>query len=285
VTRALVLGGGGVAGIAWITGLVAGLAHEGVELAQADVFIGTSGGAVVGAQLVSGVPVANLLAEQLEPSAESKEQARPYSQAQCDALNRALMDKVGGDLVAARKRIAAYALRSQSVPLATRRAIIESRLPGSTWPAGDLRVVAVDTATVECGVFDRASGVDFVDAVAASCAVPGAWPCVPLGGRLYMDGGIRSHTNADLAAGADTVVVVAPLGWSDGDPVCGHLRAEVDALRAAGVEVEVLVPDVASREAMTDNVLDPARRSPSARAGLAQGLHCAPELARLWRRA
>lgn len=280
--RAVVLGGGGVAGIAWITGLVAGLAREGVDVAQADVFIGTSGGSVVGAQLASGLPFERLLAEQLAPPADSREQARPYSQAECDARNRVLMEKVGGDRVAARKRIAAYALRSATVPLPVRRDIIAARLPGTSWPGRDLRVVAVDTATVGHELFDRTSGVDFVDAVAASCAVPGAWPCVPIAGKLYMDGGIRSHTNADLAAGAASVVVIAPLGWSEGDPVCGHLRAEVEALESSGAEVHVIVPDAASLEAMTDNVLDPSRRAPSARAGLAQGLRCAPLLAARW---
>ncbi|TFZ07741.1 patatin-like phospholipase family protein [Ramlibacter humi] len=280
--KALVLGGGGVAGIAWITGLRAGLAREGVDIARADVIIGTSGGSVVGAQIAAGVPLDQLLSAQLAPPADSKETARPYSQADSDARNRQLIDKVGGDVVAARKRIAAYALRSETVPLPMRRDIIASRLPTADWPEGNLRVVAVDTATAEHRLFDRASGVDFVDAIAASCAVPGAWPCVPIGGALWMDGGIRSHTNADLAAGARSVLVVAPLGWSDGDPVCGHLRAEVYALESQGTEVHVVVPDAGSLEAMTDNVLDPARRLPSARAGLAQGQRIAAQLAARW---
>ncbi len=280
--RALVLGGGGVAGIAWLSGLLQGLALQGVALADADFFVGTSGGAVVGAQLAFGLPVAGLLGAQLAPPADSKEVARPYSQSECDARNRVLIDKVGGDLVAARLRIAAHALRSQTVPLAERRQIIAARLPSADWPERDLRVVAVDTETAEHRVFDRTQGVEFIDAIAASCAVPGAWPSVPIAGKLYMDGGIRSHTNADLAAGADVVVVVAPLGWSEGDPVCGHLRAEVETLRAAGAQVHVIVPDAASREGMTDNVLDPARRVPSAQAGLAQGLREAKPLAAPW---
>lgn len=280
--RTLVLGGGGVAGIAWIAGLVAGLAREGVALANAGTFIGTSGGAVVGAQLAFGEPVEGLLAAQLDPPADSKEVARPYSQSECDRRNQALLQKVGGDLVAARKRIGAHALRSHTVVPSVRREIIAARLPALAWPDRDLRVVAVDAETAQHEVFHHGSGVDFVDAVAASCAVPGAWPCVPLGERLYMDGGIRSHTNADLAAGADAVVVIAPLGWSDDDPVCGHLRAEVRVLEHLGARVHVIVPDDASREAMTDNVLDPARRVPSARAGLAQGLRSAAALAPLW---
>src|SRR5258708_9941745 len=69
--RALVLGGGGVTGIAWETGLLAGLAEAGVDLTSADLVVGTSAGSVVGAQILSGVSVQDLYAEQLtEPRAE-----------------------------------------------------------------------------------------------------------------------------------------------------------------------------------------------------------------------
>nr|WP_314623134.1 patatin-like phospholipase family protein [uncultured Noviherbaspirillum sp.] len=282
MTRALVLGGGGVAGIAWATGIAAGLARCGVDIAQADLFVGTSAGSVVGAQLACGVDVETLLAQQLAPPSHSREQARPYSQRDADALNRRLMDKVGGDLTAARKRIGAHALRSQTVPLDVRRGIVAARLPQAAWPARALRVVAVDTATGEHTAFDRDSGVDFIDAVAASCAVPGAWPAVPIGGRAWMDGGIRSLSNADLALPAQRVLVVAPLGYADGNPVSGHLRDEVRTLEEAGASVAVIVPDDASVAAMTDNVLDPARCTPSAEAGVAQALRIGPDIALFW---
>ncbi|TXI88266.1 MULTISPECIES: patatin-like phospholipase family protein [unclassified Cupriavidus] len=279
--RAVVLGGGGVAGIAWATGVAAGMARLGLDIARADAFVGTSAGSVVGAQLAAGIGVEALLTQQLTP-AMSREQARPYSQAEADARNRQLMDKVNGDLTAARRRIGAYALRSETVPLHVRREIVAARLPQSSWPQPPLHVVAVDTATGEHVVFDRHSGVALVDAIAASCAVPGAWPAVPIDGRTYMDGGIRSLTNADLAPDADCAVVIAPLGYADGNPVSGHLRAEVAALRARQMRVAVIVPDAAALDAMTDNVLDPARCVPSARAGLAQGLAMVPEIAPLW---
>lgn len=270
--RVAVLGGGGVAGIAWETGVAAGLARGGVDLAAADGFIGTSAGASLGAQLAAGLNLEDLLAAQLDPPPDSKEALRPYSQAAADAANRKLMDKVGGDLGEARRRIGAFALRGASVPPHERRAIVAGRLPGTHWPQRWLGVVAVDTATGEYRLFDADSGADFTDAIAASSAVPGAWPAVAIDGRLYMDGGIRSLTNADLAAGAHHVVVLAPLGWGDGNPVSGHLREEAERLHSAGSRVDVIVPDTASLEALGDNVLDPTRRAPSAAAGLAQGL-------------
>ncbi|MBA4329674.1 MAG: patatin [Polaromonas sp.] len=277
--RVAVLGGGGVAGIAWETGVAAGLARGGVDLTTADGFIGTSAGASLGAQLAAGLKLEALLMAQLEPAADSKETLRPYSQAAADAANRKLMDKVGGDLAEARRRIGAFALRSTTVPPEERRAIVAARLPGASWPQRWLGVVAVDTASGEHRLFDAAGGADFTDAIAASSAVPGAWPAVAIDGRLYMDGGIRSLTNADLAAGARHVVVLAPLGWGDGNPVSGHLRDEAARLRALGCRVDVVVPDRNALEALGDNVLDPARRAPSAAAGLAQGLALAPALA------
>jgi NTE family protein len=280
--RVVVLGGGGVAGIAWETGVIAGVARAGVALAAADGFIGTSAGSVVGAQLAGGVSSEALLVAQLAPPAGSQEAFRPYSQAAADTRNRRLMEKVGGDLDAARRRIGAFALRSETPPAAARRAIIAARLPETAWPQRWLGVLAVDADSGEHVVFDRHCGVDLVDAVMASCAVPGSWPVAEIGGRRFMDGGIRSMTNADLALGARHVVVLAPLGYSEGNPVSGHLRAEAARLRASGCRVDVIVPDAASLLALGDNVLDPARRIPSAQAGLAQGLAAAAALAPHW---
>jgi len=72
-------------------------------------------------------------------------------------------------------------------------------------------VTAVDAATGEFRTFDRDSGVPLVQAVAASCAVPGVYPPVTIGGRRYVDGGMRSAANVDLAAGVERVVVLAVL--------------------------------------------------------------------------
>ena len=280
--RVVVLGGGGVAGIAWATGMVAGLARAGLDWSAADGFIGTSAGSVVGAQLALDVPVERLLEQQMAPPRDAVEQARPYSQSEADARNRVLLDKVGGDLLAARRRIGAFALRSETPVPSVRRQIIQSRLPSTAWPARWLGVTAVDAQTGEHRLFDRHSGVDLVDAVMASCAVPGAWPVVLIEGRAYIDGGIRSLTNADLATGAAQVLVLAPLGFAEGNPVSGHLRREVRLLQDAGARVDVVVPDAASTHAIGDHVLDPARRVPSAQAGLAQAADLGPRLAASW---
>lgn len=268
--HALVLGGGGVAGIAWTTGLLTGLAAAGSDVTGADLVIGTSAGAAVAAQLGSGLPLGELLARQTDPARQAAEIPAEVGLAQMAA-------ELGAELAGVTtpaemlRRIGAYAVGADTVPEAARRAVIESRLPVPGWPERALRLTAVDVQTGELRVFDRESGVALIDAVAASCAVPGIWPAVTIGGRRYMDGGVRSADNADLAAGYARITVVSPLGYDSVIPSPLPLRAVVDQLRAGGAQVTVVVPDAASAAAMGANPLDPATRGPAARAGLAQG--------------
>src|SRR6202020_3081095 len=88
------------------------------------------------------------------------------------------------------------------------------RLPAHGWPERVLRVTAIDIVTGELVVFDRDSRVELVDAVAASCAVPGAWPPVTIGDRRYMDGGIGSTINLEIADDCAEAVVLVPAGES-----------------------------------------------------------------------
>lgn len=280
--RCLVLGCGGVSGLAWEIGLLAGLATRGLDLSLADLFIGCSAGSVVGAQLAHGVPLAQLLKMQLEPAADTAEQFRPYSQQLADEKNRELFDKVNADLQQARQRIGTYARRSVTPTLAERRAIIASRLMSTDWPTRSLRIVAVDTETGIGRSFCADDKVDFVDTIAASCAVPGSWPAVPIGQTTYMDGGIRSMTNADMASGCAQILVLAPLGYRDNNPVSGHLRSEMEALRASGSRVRAVLPNALSEQAIGDNVLDPAQRAACAAAGFKQASAIAQELSSFW---
>ncbi|NES13673.1 MULTISPECIES: patatin-like phospholipase family protein [Micromonospora] len=276
MTRALVLGGGGVTGVAWELGLLAGLAQEGVDLAGADLVVGTSAGSVVGAQVCSGVPVAELYAAQLRAP-----RGEVAARLGAGVLVRwAWAGARGRDAVRARARVGAMALAARTPSEASRRAVIAARLPVSRWPAGRLLVTAVDAASGEFVVFDAASGVPLVDAVGASCAVPGVWPPVTIGDRRYVDGGVRSAVNADLAQGAAAVVVLAPV--TSGFGSMPRLPAQVAALRAAGSRVAVVSPDRAARAAIGRNVLDPARRAGAARAGFTQAAAVAGEVAAVW---
>ena len=153
-------------------------------------------------------------------------------------------------------------------------------------------VTAVDAHTGELAAFDRDSGVDLVDAVTASTALPGLVPTVSVNGRRYIDGGVRSPDNADLASGYAHVVVLSPLGGRSGTLPEGQfeglrkkpewgvdLASQVEGLRKQGSHVEVITPDVDSRAAMGTNQMNPATRIPAARAGFAQGKQEAARLA------
>lgn len=266
-TRALVLGGGGVAGIAWELGLLSGWAAEGVDVRQADLVVGTSAGSVVGAQLRLDGDLPSLYARQLlPPTGEMKVEFDGVSTMATFA--EAMKGNTGEQ--DARARLGAVALAVDAVPEAQRRAIIEGRIGDPEWPTGGLVITAVDTADGEFLPFDAASGVRVLDAVTASCAVPGVWPPVTVDGRRLMDGGMRSVTNADLAAGCEKVLVVTPTRGMPGGLLGPGLDREIEILEEKGSEVLVITADEASLAAFGSNVLDPATREPSARAGRAQ---------------
>jgi NTE family protein len=271
MTEVLVLGGGGAAGIAWTTGLLAGLAEAGQDVTGADMIVGTSAGSTVAAQLGSGLGLDDPYARQIEPALQVAEIKAEIDIETFGAQLAGLLQSARTP-AEARRAICAFALAASTVPEPERRAVIESRLPSPDWPARALRIVTVDAESGEPRVFDNESGVSLVDAVAASCAVPGVWPPVSIGGRRYVDGGTRSSANADLAAGASRVLVIAPLGRTELFPAEKPLAEAIEELRAGGAEVAIVEPDEASAVAIGANPLDPATRKPAAEAGRAQGL-------------
>ena len=197
-----------------------------------------------------------------------------------EAFRQAIAE-AGPDSKAVRARIGAYALAAPTISEAERRLIIEARLPVHTWPPQRLLIVAVDTETGEEYIMDRESGVSLVDAVAASCAVPGIWPPVSIAGRRYMDGGVRSGTNADLARGYDRILILNPLG-ANANAFGASTASEAAALEQEGSQVLVIAADAASATAIGLNPLDPATRRPSALAGRTQGRELAASVAALW---
>jgi NTE family protein len=268
--HALVLGGGGVAGIAWMTGLLAGLADAGQDVTGADLVIGTSAGANVAAQLGSGLPLEELFARQADPALQSRELMAVIDWEKFAAdlqPHLARTSTPAGQL----RGFGRFALDADTVPEPERVAVIESRLPSREWPLTPMKLTAVDCVSGELAVFDAASGVSLVDAVAASSAVPGIWPPVTIEGRRYMDGGVRSPDNADLAAGAGRIVVISPLGLDSPLPTPLPLRDVLASLKDGGATVTLISPDDASAAAIGPNALDPATRLPAATAGRAQG--------------
>lgn len=274
---AVVLAGGGVAGIAWEVGILLGITDVEPDAAARllgphTTLVGTSAGSVVASQLAGEVPLVTLFEQQL--AEDSAEIGARFDAAE---FGRSLEKLLAGVTTPeeGRRRVGRFALDARTVSAEERREVISSRLSVQHWTDRDLRITAVDAETGELRVFDRRSGVDLLDAVGASCAVPGIWPTVQIDGRSYTDGGVRSIANADLAAGSDPVLILAPLPEENGDTAI--TPAELGALEPA--RVRVVFADAASVAAFGSNPLDPATRAESANAGRAQGRRIATEIA------
>jgi NTE family protein len=270
INRALVLGGGGIAGIAWETGVLQGIADESPTAARAlldsEVLVGTSAGSAVVAQIGSGLSLEELFARQVqELSAEIDPGVGVDA---VTDLFLAALSQPETTVAQKRQRIGAVALATETVAEAVRRYVIAQRLPTHAWPDRALRVTAIHIATGELVVFDRDSGIDLVDAVAASCAVPGAWPPVTIGDQRYMDGGIGSTINLDVADDCEMAVVLVPAGVSAPSPFGPGPVAEIAAFDGTALG---MFADHKSLAAFGPNPLDPRCRVVSAEAGRAQG--------------
>ncbi|MEV0534284.1 patatin-like phospholipase family protein [Kitasatospora sp. NPDC050463] len=272
IDRALVLGPGGVVGTAWAAGLAHGLRRAGVDLGGADLIVGTSAGAIVGAVLATGQ----------DPGRLATVPRRPEHRVTPDPE---LMGRVFGVLGEgglepgeARRRVGRLALDA-TVPGAE-EALIAGRaalIGADAWPERHLVITAVDASTGEPVVWDRDSGVPLVSAVAASSAFPGAAPPVTVGGRRYMDGALRAGLNADLAVGARTLVVVDPMAHQFPEG-----RADQQVAGVGARTVVTLSPDPASVEAFGPDLGDVAAWEPAYRAGLRQAGDVDPHLRSVW---
>ena len=297
--RALVLHGGGSAGNAWEIGVVAGLFDAGLDVTGADLIIGTSAGSTAAAQITTAAP-AELLAAIL--SAPPPQQGGPVGPGGGPGGGRGPIGPAANhmettsriiaaaeDAADMRRRMGAAALETDAASdgsgQARWRATVAARLPSQRWPQQSILITAIDAHTGEPVVFDRDSGVDLADAVAASTSNGFGGPPYRIGDRWYIDGGYRRNENADLAAGYERVLVLSPFGGRSRHPLEWgmHLATQVDELRAGGSKVETIFPDGDSLTAFGTNMMDLSTRPPAARAGYAQGRSLAGHLSEFWR--
>jgi NTE family protein len=276
MTAGVVLGGGGIAGIAWEAGIVIGLRRAGLDLSSADVIVGTSAGSIVGSHVAFATDLQALAAMM---AAHAGAGAAAASAASLDAILNALAPLFDQalDSAQARRRVGAAA-RATAGDEEAYVARIASLLPAiDRWPQRRLLVTTVDTESGEPVAWHGGSGVPLDRAVAASCAVPAVYPPVTIGGRRYMDGGVRSATNADLAAGASAVIVLDAIGHLTArEP----LRDELAALGAA--RTLVITPDDPAAATMGTNLLDVAIAAPALEAGLKQAVSYAEPARAIW---
>ena len=293
--RALVLGGGGSAGNAWLIGVIAGLFDAGLDVTEADLIIGTSAGSTAAAQITSASPTQLLAAilsaapQQRTGPAGSDGGRVPIGPVADHMRRTSEIIAAAEDAADMRRRMGAAALEMDAASDGsgqTRwRATVAARLPSQHWPERTMLITAVDAHTGEPVVFDRHSGVDLVDAVAASTSNGFGIPPYSIGGNRYINGGYRRNENADLAAGYARVLVLSPFGGRSRHPLDWgmHLTTQVDELRARGSRVETIFPDSNSEHMFGANAMDLSLRPAAARAGYNQGRALAEQLTEFWR--
>ncbi|MBF6061365.1 patatin-like phospholipase family protein [Nocardia terpenica] len=264
---ALVLGGGGPVGLSWMTGLMVGLRAAGIDAAAADRFVGTSAGAVVGAVLAAGDDPARILTARPADSA-----AYQVDWELVASIFAVLAEP--GDPVQARRRAGQLALTAETGAPHEHVARMTALVGATAWPQRELLITAVDVGTGELRVWTRSGAASLGQALASSTAVPGVFAPIPVAGHAYFDGGTRSPVNADLAAGAQVVVIVEPLA---------HLFARIPSDRDLGAATVIsVVPDAESVAAFGPDVFDPAALAPAYAAGVRQGPAAAEQLRGVW---
>lgn len=290
--RALVLGGGGSTGNAWLIGVVAGLFDAGLDVTDADLTIGTSAGSTAAAQIAGATPTelfANILdavpQQRSAPvgSGPGRTPARPVVN-HLERINKIIAD--AQDVADMRRRLGEAALEMDAASdgsWSTQwRSTVATRLPNQHWPERTVLITAVDARTGESVTFDRHGGVDLVDAIAASCSSGLPYR---IGDKRYLDGGYRSNAeNADLAAGYGRVLVLSPFGGRSLQPLewGTHLATQVDELRAGGSRVETIFPGSDAEHMFGANAMDLSLRPPAAQAGYGQGRALAGQLSEFW---
>jgi len=283
----LVLAGGGYAASAWAIGIVTGMADGGLDVRNADLFVGTSSGSRVALHLASGVAHEEAFQHRLQPEPPSSE--RP-AVVHWVGLRESVVGakQAGGSPTEILQRIGSLAVAAASGRIgSSRREIVAAQLPVKTWPEKRLLIAAVNAETGERRGFDRDSGIDLVDAVIASTASFG-WPPTLFEGEHYIDGGFYSTNNADLATGFDRVMILAmkpPPGVPIPSMSLVSLEETVKTLQDNGALVEVIHPDENTLAALAaaGGVMNSTISAPAASAGRVQGRSIVAErIASFW---
>ncbi|QQS00411.1 MAG: hypothetical protein IPK37_16375 [Austwickia sp.] len=266
---AVVLGGTGLTGRAWLTGILAGLAEGGAGIltgARDRTVIATSAGAIVAARAAAGLTPEAQHRDLLEHGVQETGAMPAKAMAQLAWLGVRHRSPA-----AHRAAVAAFARTAPEV--VDHRERVRDLVGSADWPAWPLWIVAVHAETAERVVLARTGTL--AESAAASTAAPGRRPPVRIGSDSYLDGSVASAANVDVAAGFGRVLVVSSV--EDGTAASPGARRQLDALPGAPESLLVL-PDIAARREMGPHSLSAARCIPTALVAHAHGLRLAEEV-------
>ena len=290
--HALILCGGGPVGEAWESGVISGLRENGIDLSRADLIISTSAGAIVGVRLASRMPPSDFINAAVTPPDGTPPRQPPdrtpsspppdlsflAGKLQETSTSKGSQQSMRAEIGEWAQNVRPVVSESQFVASYTRQ------FPDKEWPSRVYECTSVDTADGSLHVWNASSGVPLAVAVASSCALPGVFAPVMINGHRYMDGG-RSVTNADLARGCKTALVLAPTKGLNGALAKSFTRPlndELRNLRDSGCKIGLIVPDPTSLKAFGATLGDKNDRAPAFNAGRVEGRNKAGEIANLW---
>ena len=267
-----------------------------MRLLDADFYVGTSAGSLVGAMLAHGRPTTELLATQHVITAEDAPRGTTDGAFDPAPLIQQFIKLYTSDAPPQQLRaeIGRFALDAKVAMTEDEWLETFSRsevIAKSAWPAKPYVCAAVDAETGEFVTWSKDSGVPLARAVASSCCVPGIFPPITINGRRYIDGGMKSATNAELAAGFDRVIVVSVTAGMEraaafpalAERAKKRMDDELAAIKSGGGEVAMISPDDESRATMGTNLMDFKRRGEIAESGARQGRLEAARLRDFWR--
>lgn len=285
--RALVLSGGGPLAVAWETGLLWGLSQAGLDPLEADFILGTSAGAIIGAHLAFGrtpeTLALALIADAERPQPQPADGAQSFPMPALARLPALFAQAHAGPGDEGRAAVGAAAQQAVTPPAEVHHSSMVHALAGAAWTDKALGCCVVDAESGAVRVLDRDCGGDLTDAVAASTCLPGLSPPVAIGGRFYLDGGLRSSANADLAVGYERVLVVSFQPATPAGPrMAARVAEEVARLEAGGASVSVIACDAASQAAIGETTWDMSRCPAVIHAAAAQGLAAIAAARAVW---
>ena len=293
-SRAVAFGGGGEWFLAWMVGYANGLLDEGVDLSKADVTIGTSAGALVGAAIKGGrlTELTQALQQLGDNPALANKELNITLGADSQVRARTVMGDTTEITPATLQEIGRAAMAARNAPDDKYVASLDALMGLPSWPVGH-HTTSTDCYTGESVIVSADSGVTIAQAAAASSSLPGVNGPTWLGDRLCMDGGVStSSTHADMLAGAKSVLIIGMFDFKAHPPQHvnpsfgiservnpGTAEREAAALRAKSSNVHVTI---ANPDPQTD-FMDPATIGPALSIGRAAGKADAPAIAEIWK--